>query len=84
MRSSLLAARRSPLATRRSRPGPVTNAARQLATRSPSLCADHKYLPPALLERRDCRGALSLILVQVAAVHTIRRASFPRGLQRLN
>ena len=51
-----------------------------VAVPSPSSAAQiYKYLPPALLETV---AALFLVLDQVAAVHTIRRASFPPGLKR--
>jgi len=63
--SSLLAARRSPLAARApARP----NAARQLATRSPSLtlsglrCADLQIPPAALLETVTALSRLVLLL----------------------
>ena len=85
-RCSSLAARRSPLAARRSslapRPGDLTPPDNSHCAR-PLSVQIYKYLPPALLETV---AALfhSLVLDQVAAVHTIRRASFPPGLQRPN
>ena len=76
-RCSPLAARRSPLAPR---PGDLTPPDNSHCAR-PLSAQIYKYLPPALLETV---AALFLVLDQVAAVHTIRRASFPPGLQRPN
>ena len=83
MRSSLLAARRSPLATRRSRrprPGDLTSPDNSQRARPLSAQITNTFRPPcSRLPRRSFSH-----LGPGRRVHTIRRASFPRGLQRLN
>ena len=84
-RRCVWAARRSPLAAGRSplapRPGDLVTPPDNSQRARPLSAQIYKHLPPALLETV---AALLFVLVQVAAVHTSRRASFPPGLQRPN